>query len=148
MRIFALATVALAALAAVPAHANEARVEARGGVAWAGGASEATAGVAAGYDFDLGDSAFFGVEGSADKVLVDGADVVFGVTGRLGAKVGEKGKLFAAGGYSFNDGDAWHLGGGYEHLITDNVYLKVEYRHYFDDFIDVNSAVAGVGVKF
>lgn len=148
MRIFALATVAATALVAIPAQANEGRIEARGGVAWAGGDSEATAGAAAGYDFDLGNSAFFGVEGSADKVLVDGADVALGVTGRLGAKIGEKGKLFAAGGYSFNAGDAWHLGGGYEHLVTDSVYLKIEYRHFFDDVIDVNSAVAGVGVKF
>jgi hypothetical protein len=57
----------LASLAmASPALANESRVEARGGVIWNGGDSEAIAGVAAGYDFDLGSKAFAGAEVSAD----------------------------------------------------------------------------------
>lgn len=147
MRKFAIVLVAASAMAAVPAQANETRLEARGGVAWANGAEEAIAGVAGGYDFDLGESAFIGLEGSADKILVDGTDIVFGTTARVGAKLG-KGKLFATGGYSFNDGDAWHAGAGYEHLVSDSVYVKVAYRHFFDSFVDVNSAVAGVGMKF
>ena len=57
---------------AAPAQANEARVEARGGVIWGVGDSEAIAGVAVGYDFDLGEAAFAGVEASGDKVLIDG----------------------------------------------------------------------------
>lgn len=149
-----LAAVAVAAVA-TPAHAEgEARVEARGGVAWANGNEEAVAGVAAGYDFDLGQeetgSVFFGVEGSADKILANGADVVFGATARLGAKIGDGGKLYATGGYSFGGGeDVPHLGAGYEQKIGDSgLYLKGEYRHFFSDFIDVDTAVVGVGFKF
>ena len=144
---FALAA-ATAALVAVPAQANEGRVEARGGIAWAGGSEEAIAGVAAGYDFDLGSSAFIGVEGSADKVLASGADVVFGATGRIGAKVSENGKLFLAGGYSFGEGeDVPHLGLGYSHKIG-GAYVTGEYRRFFSDFQDVNAATLGVGVNF
>lgn len=146
--LFAVAGVAMAA----PAQANEGRVEARGGIAWAGGTEEAIAGVAGGYDWDLGETTFIGVEASADKILVDGADVVFGATARLGFKAGERGKLFAAGGYSFgggdDSGDAFHLGGGYQHKVGENVYLKAEYRHFFDDFIDVDTAAVGVGFAF
>lgn len=144
---FAIAA-ATAALVAVPAQANEGRVEARGGIAWAGGSEEAIAGVAAGYDFDLGSSAFIGVEGSADKVLASGADVVFGATGRIGAKVSENGKLFLAGGYSFGEGeDVPHLGLGYSHKIG-GAYVTGEYRRFFSDFQDVNAATLGVGVNF
>ena len=143
----ALLAAAGALLAATPAAANEGRAEVRGGIAWANGSEEAVAGAAVGYDFDLGTGAFAGIEASADKILQGGADVVFGATARAGAKLGS-GKLFAAGGYSFGEGpDAWHLGGGYEHNISQNVYLKAEYRHFFDA-VDVNVVAAGVGVRF
>lgn len=150
MRKFAIAVAAATtALVAVPAQANEGRVEARGGIAWAQGTEEAIAGVAAGYDFDLGENAFVGVEGSADKILVDGADVVWGLTGRVGAKVGDSGKLFVAGGYSFGEGeDVPHLGVGYNHKLGTNLYLTAEYRHFFSDIVDVNAATVGVGFNF
>lgn len=151
--IFAAAAVAASLAFSAPALANEARVEARGGIAWAQGNEEAVAGVAAGYDFDLGNSEngglFVGVEGSADKVLAGGADVFFGTSARVGAKIGQSGKLFAIGGYSFGEGeDVPHLGGGYQHKINSNVYLKAEYRHFFSDFVDTNTASVGVGVTF
>lgn len=149
MKKYASLAALLAAALAAPAMANEARVEARGGVVWVSGAEEALAGVAAGYDFDLGDSKFFaGVEASADKALVGGADVVFGVGGRIGAKVSEDGRLYATAGYSFNEGDAVHVGAGYQHNLTESVYGKVEYRRYLDNGPDLNAAVIGVGVKF
>lgn len=149
MRKFALALGVAAAAVASPALANEGRVEARGGIAWAGGNEEAIAGVAAGYDFDLDPAggAFIGVEGSADKILVSGSDVLFGVTGRIGTKLGA-GKLYANGGYSFNEGDAWHLGAGYEHKVGANTYLKGEYRRYLLNGTDINAAVIGVGFGF
>jgi len=88
----AAAAAATAATLATPAYANEARVDVHGGQVWAGGDSEGTAGVAAGYDWDFGSSAFAGIEGSADKVLGDGWDVCFAVSRRVGAKVaGDKG---------------------------------------------------------
>lgn len=143
----ALIATAAALFAAAPAAANEGRAELRGGVAWANGDEEAIAGAALGYDFDLGSAAFAGVEVSGDKVLQDGADIVWGTTARAGAKLGA-GKLFAAGGYSFGEGDdAWHLGAGYEHKVSSSAYVKVEYRHFFD-VVDVNTAVVGVGVNF
>jgi hypothetical protein len=143
----ALIAAAAALVAATPAAANEARAEVRGGVAWAGGAEEAVAGVALGYDFDLGTSTFAGVEASADKVLAGGANVLFGTSVRAGAKVGA-GKLYAIGGFSFTEhDDAWHLGAGYEHKVGSNLYVKGEYRRYFD-VVDVNTALFGVGVNF
>jgi outer membrane immunogenic protein len=152
MKKFALATLpALAGMAVIasPAQANEGRVEARGGIAWANGHEEAVAGVAGGYDFDLGETTFFGVEGSADKILADGADVVWGATARVGAKMGANGKLYAAGGYTFGEGeDTPHLGAGYQHRLGTNLYVKGEYRHFFSDFVDVNTAVVGVGFNF
>ncbi|MFN4114581.1 MAG: hypothetical protein ACK4GD_11625 [Sphingomonadaceae bacterium] len=149
MRKIAIAlAAATAALVAVPAQANEGRVEVRGGIAWAGGAEEAIAGVAAGYDFDLGDAAFIGVEASADKILAGGADIAWGATGRIGAKVSENGKLFVAGGYTFGEGeDVPHLGLGYSHKIG-GAYLTAEYRRFFSDFNDINAATLGLGVNF
>lgn len=153
MRKIAFAAAAAAAAIAVPAQAQEAngegRVEARGGIVWAAGQEEAVAGVAAGYDFDLGEAAFLGVEASADHILASGADFVWGVGARAGAKVGDAGKLYAAGGYAFGEGeDAPYLGAGYSHKVGQSVYISAEYRHFFSDFLDVNAATVGLGVNF
>jgi outer membrane immunogenic protein len=145
----------LASLAiASPALANEARVEARGGVIWNDGDSEAIAGVAAGYDFDLGGSTFAGVEASADKILESNTRLAFGFSGRAGVKLSEAGKLYGIGGYTtkacrFCD-DSLHLGAGYQHNFGQSLYGKVEYRHYFFDngVSDPDAVVAGVGMRF
>lgn len=144
----------LAALsAATPALANEARVEARGGIVWGYDESEATAGVAAGYDFDLGNVAFAGVEVSGDKILTEGTKVSFGVSGRVGGKIGEDGKLYVAGGWQsepISDTiDLWSIGAGYQHNIGQKLYGKVEYRHYFGDYdFDADSVMVGLGARF
>jgi hypothetical protein len=149
-----LLSAAAALVAATPALANEARVEARGGVVFGSGDSEAIAGVAAGYDYDLGSSAFAGMEVTADKVLTDGTKVTFGFNGRLGAKLGEQGKLYAVGGYNTESCDTcdgtWTAGAGYEHSFGQKLYGKVEYRHFFvkNGFDDFDGVVAGVGMKF
>lgn len=152
MRKVLIALAASAALA-TPALANEGRVEARGGVYWTQGYTQATAGIAAGYDYDLGSAAFGGVEVSADKVLDSGTKVAFGFTGRLGAKLGA-GKLFADGGYTTEpctgcDG-SWHAGAGYEHGFGGNLYGKLGYRHYFtkNGAPDSNVVAIGLGTKF
>ena len=153
MKKFILPLIAAMAVA-TPAMANEARVEARGGVIWSGGSSEDTWGVAAGYDFDLGTTAFAGVEVSGDKIGATGTKVAFGATGRLGIKAGEGTRLFGAGGYTTEACDGcegqWHLGAGLEQKVSGPVYLKAEYRHYFEnDFVLGGDAlVAGVGVRF
>ena len=145
----------LASLAvASPALANETRVEARGGVIWDGGDSEAIAGAAVGYDFDLGSAAFAGAEISADKILEDNTRVSFGFTGRLGAKLSEAGKLYVNGGYSTKPcgscEDSIHAGAGYQHNFGQSLYGKVEYRHYFVDsgVSDPDAVVAGIGLRF
>ncbi|WP_336977807.1 hypothetical protein [Altererythrobacter fulvus] len=147
--VLTLAAVAASAAVASPAFANEARVEARGGVIWGGGDEEATAGIAAGYDFDLGSTAFAGVEVSADKALVGGADIGVGFTGRLGVKASEATKLYVDGGYTVSDGeDTPHLGAGVEQMFGKSLYGKVYYRHNFSDFTDTDTVGVGVGVKF
>jgi len=149
-----LIAVAATLVAASPALANEGRIEARGGVNWQAGQSEATTGLAAGYDYDLGSSAFGGVEVSGDKILNSANNrVAFGFTGRLGAKVAGSDKLFVAGGYTTKScttcKDGEHLGAGYEHNFGP-LYGKVEYRHNFTNggAADGNSAVAGLGIRF
>lgn len=148
MKNIAMVAATAVAFIAVPAKADETRLEARGGVVWFDGGEEAVAGVAAGHDFHLDESFFIGIEGSADKVLADGADVLFGATVRAGFIVAEDLKLFVAAGYSFNNSDAVHAGGGLQYNVSDQVYLKTEYRIYFDGFANINSAVAGVGFRF
>jgi outer membrane immunogenic protein len=153
MRKVLLSLAASLALA-TPALANEARIEARGGVIWDQGDEEGIAGVAAGYDFDLGTNAFAGPEVSADKILTDNTRVSFGIGGRAGIKTGEAGKLYAAASYNTKPcrtcEDSWTLGAGYQHSFGSNLYGKVEYRHFFVDngFSDPDAVVAGIGVKF
>ena len=148
-----LISLAASLVAATPALANEARVEARGGAIWGSGQTEAIAGVAAGYDYDLGKTAFVGAEVTADKILTSGTKVTFGFNGRVGAKIAENGKLYAVGGYNTENCDlcdgTWTAGAGYQHSFG-KLYGKVEHRHSFvnDGFPDFDAVVAGLGVKF
>lgn len=150
----AAAAVATAATIATPAYANEGRLEARGGVVWSSGDSEAVAGVAGGYDWDLGTNTFAGVEVSADKIFQDNTRVLFGFTGRAGAKIAEGTKLYVDGGYTTKPcggcKDSIHAGVGGEFKMTDKLYGKIAYRHYFvdDGFKDTNAVVAGLGFRF
>lgn len=152
-KIFAplLAFAAMSA-AAAPALANEIRAEARGGVYWAPGDSKAVAGVAAGYDFDLGPVAFSGAEISADKILESNTKTAVGFTGRLGAKLLGN-KLYAAGGYTTEPCDlckgSWHAGVGGEVPFMLKAYGKLEYRHYYtSNAPDSDALMAGVGIRF
>lgn len=148
MRKITVLAAALAAAVSAPAFAGEGRIEARGGIVWSNGDSEAFAGAAAGYDFDLGDKAFVGIEGSGDIALTDGAEVVWGVGARAGGKVSDKGKLYVTGGLQFCCGVSdVYAGAGYQHKFGKNFYGKVEYRHIFGDF-DSNLAGIGLGVAF
>lgn len=154
MRTVLLSLAAVAAVVATPALANEARVEARAGVIWNGGASDAVAGAAIGYDFDLGSKAFAGVEVSGDKILNSASNrVAFGFTGRLGAKVSPDDKLFVAAGYTTKPCrtcvDSENLGAGWEHKFGP-VYGKIEYRHFFANrnVSDYDSVVGGIGINF
>jgi outer membrane immunogenic protein len=153
MRLVVLSLAAAIAVAS-PALANESRVEVRGGAIWDGGVTEATAGVAAGYDFDLGSKAFAGVEVSGDKILAAGYKVAFGFTARAGIKPVEGGKLFAAAGYTTENcnlcEDSINAGVGYEHSLGGGLYAKAEYRHFFVDqgFSDSDAVSVGLGMRF
>lgn len=155
MRTVLIPLAAALAVAATPALANEARVEARGGVIWGGGDTEATSGAALGYDVDLGTSTFAGAEVSGDKVLTSGTKVAFGFTGRAGIKTGANGKLYANGGYTTEFADNaegnWHVGAGYQQNLGSQLYGKVEYRHYMPKAAgtsDADSVGVGLGLRF
>lgn len=153
MRLVIL-SLAASLVAASPVLANEARIEGRGGVIWDGGNSDAIAGVAAGYDWDLGSNSFAGVEVSGDKILESNTRVSFGAAARAGLKTSEAGKLYAVGGYATKPckfcEESWNLGAGYQHNLTGNVYGKVEYRHNFvgNGISDSDVAGLGLGMKF
>lgn len=85
---------------------------------------------------------------------------------RLGTTVGEKAKLYVLGGYTnarlrltYDDGvttdsegengDGFRLGAGAQYMLTNNVFIKGEYRYsnYEGDFSRHNALVA-VGVEF
>lgn len=152
MKKFAVAAALLTAIVATPAMAaegGEARVEVRGGYVTGSGLDDATLGVAAGYDFDLGSTAFAGAEIAGDKVLIDGAKVQFSSGARVGAKVGTNGKLYANGGYTFGQIDDPYVGAGYQHKLGQNIYAKAEYRHQFiENFDDFDTFAVGVGFAF
>lgn len=146
MILLASAATALVATPAMAEGTGEGRVEARGGIAWAGGFDDFVAGVAAGYDFDLGENAFVGPEASYDTNF-DGLDAI-NLGARLGFKAGEKTKIYAAAGYDVGDFDEFNAGIGIQQTFGEKVYGKVEYRRYFFNGTDLNAAVVGVGVKF
>jgi hypothetical protein len=155
MRIALVSLAAVAAMAAAaPAMANEARVEARGGVIWNNSDTEATAGIAAGYDYDLGDKLFVGVQGSADKILTGGTRVSWGAGGRVGMKLTPATKAYALADWESKNtrygNSAVGVGGGIQQDVGSRYYVKAEYQHLLvgDNTPDADRGVVGVGVKF
>ncbi|HUD28048.1 MAG TPA: porin family protein [Novosphingobium sp.] len=135
-------------------------------------------GVTAGYDMPLSGGLFVGVQGTvADSTTKEcvraGTEALCLKTGRdlaalvrLGTAVGDKGKLYVLGGYTnarlrltytdgTNDfsegdnGDGFRLGAGYQHDLTDSLFVKAEYRYsnYEADFSRHNALVA-LGARF
>ncbi len=155
MRIALVSLAAVAAVAAAsPAFANETRVEARTGVIWDGSDSEAVAGGAIGYDYDLNDKFFVGVEGSADKVLASNTRVSWGVGGRAGVKLTPATKLYAASTWQSKftkyGNSAVGVGGGIQQDLGNKFYGKVEYKHLIvgDNTPDADLGLVGLGMKF
>ncbi|MCJ2177058.1 hypothetical protein [Novosphingobium album (ex Hu et al. 2023)] len=145
---------AAAAVLATPALANETRVETRGGVIWNNGDTEAIAGIAAGYDYDLGDKFFAGVQGSADKVLTSNTRVTWGVGGRVGAKVLPTTKAYALASWQSKScrycNSAVGVGGGLQQDLGSRYFVKAEYQHLLvgDNTPDADLGLVGLGVKF
>jgi len=111
-------------------------------------------GIVAGYDYDFGnwvvggglDYDFADVDLSGTNVALEN---VFRAKLRGGYKIG-RGLAYGTGGYAYADtnnlgsDDGWFIGGGYEHLVTDNISVGGEVLyHEFDNFdgsgIDVDA---------
>ena len=152
MKKFTVAAALLSAIVATPALAadgGEFRAEVRGGYVTGSGLDDATLGAAVGFDFDLGSSAFAGAEIAGDKVLKSGFDTQFSAGGRVGTKVGDAGKAYVTGGYTFSDIDDPYVGVGYQHKLGQNLYAKAEYRHQFiGNFSDFDTFGVGIGLAF
>lgn len=155
MRIALVSFAAVAAAAAAtPALANEARVEARTGVIWDGSNSDAVAGIAAGYDYDLGNNLFVGIQGSADKVLASDTRVSWGAGGRIGVEAAPGTKVYALADWQSKNcrfcNSAVGVGGGVQQDVGARYYVKAEYQHLLvgDNTPDADRGLVGVGVKF
>ncbi len=147
MRKLIVTAAALAAFTSpVMAAEGEGRVEARAGIVWAGGAEDFVGGAAAGYDFDLGDSAFVGPEVSVDSDF-EGTTLV-NLGGRLGFKAGDATKLYAIAAYDVGDGEEFNAGVGAQLDLSEKLYGKAEYRRYFYSGTDANVAGVALGLKF
>lgn len=148
LRFATIAAVAVLASVATPAVANETRLEARGGIAWVSGASDESIGVALGYDMDLGQTTFIGVEAVADTDF-NISDPVLGANARLGFKAGENAKLFATAGYAYHTGfeiDDAVVGAGYQHNLGASSLVSLQYQRYID--LDINRVTVGLGYRF
>lgn len=148
MRSILTVCAAAIAIMSTPALANEGRAEVRGGIAWASGVSNETIGVSFGYDVDIGENFYFGIEAIADTDL-DISSPVLGLNGRAGFKVGNDGKLFVTAGYAYDtesEFDDFAFGAGYQHNLNSKAMVSVQYQRYLDT--DINRAMIGLGYRF
>ncbi|WP_066800133.1 outer membrane protein [Sphingomonas soli] len=133
--------------------------------------------VALGERFRVGVEADAGFLVSGDNRYTSGAGAYRITTGRdlglslrAGAKVGDKTFLYAKGGWTNSqyrarativgttgttktdvrsNEDGWRIGAGVEHMLTDKIYAKAEYRYtdYGND-VSRHQALVGVGYRF
>lgn len=120
-------------------------------------------GLVAGYDFDLGDWVVGGGldYDFADISVANGAadlESVFRVKLRGGYKVGS-GLLYGTGGYALADtdnlgsDDGYFIGGGYEHLVSDNFSIGGEvlyhdFNNYSSSTVDVDATTVQIRGTF
>jgi hypothetical protein len=131
-----------------PALANEGRVELRTGIAWVSGVSDETIGIAAGYDADVSENVFVGVEAVADTDF-NFVSPTLGVNARLGTKVMETGRLFALAGYAYEtqfDFDDAVVGVGFQQEFGTGMLVSLQYQRYVDT--EVNRVAIGLGARF
>ena len=106
--------------------------------------------------------------GTSSYRLTTGRDLDLSL--RIGAKVGDKTLVYAKGGWANSqyraraviggvggptatdvrtNEDGWRIGAGVEHMITDKIYAKGEYRYtnYGND-VSRHQLLAGVGYRF
>jgi opacity protein-like surface antigen len=158
---------ACAASPVMAAEGGEGRITLRGGYdttdidVSAGGADASVStgdgvgfGVAAGYDFDIGEKVFAGVEAGFDlstaKKTFDGDRYKAGreitAIARVGFKPSDQVKIYALGGYTnlsvkvdseSDSGGGITYGGGAAYKINDVVGLNLEYRRSTVDVVGV-----------
>jgi outer membrane immunogenic protein len=148
MRSILFAATAIAAVVSSPALANEGRVELRNGIIWANGVSDEAVGLALGYDADVSDAFFVGIESTIDTNF-DFVSPVLGVNARLGTNIGESGRFFGTVGYAYDtdfDIDDFAVGGGYQHTLNGDLVISAQYQRYLD--LDINRVSVGVGARF
>ena len=129
-------------------------------------------GVGAGYDFRSG-NAVFGVEGEASDStqkqnvgdLTEHASRDLYIGGRAGFVVGGNNLLYAKAGYTNarfsvsgtdtgatlarGNLDGYRVGAGIEHQLSNNMFVKAEYRYSnYKDGVSRNQVVGGVGIRF
>lgn len=154
MRCLALLVPAALMLGASPALADETYVESTAGVIWNHEDTNAVVSGAIGHDVDLNEHVFIGVEGLAEKTLAADTRVVWGVGGRMGARLVPGGKFYVAANWQTKDcracSDAVGLSTGWEQDLNERVYAKVEYKHVLigDGEPDADIAAVGLGYKF
>lgn len=153
MRAITLPLATALAIASSPAIANEAYVEATSGVNWNDEATNAIAGIAVGYDIDLDERIFVGVEGTAEKLLTHDTRIAWGIGGRVGAEVMPESKIFVGLNWQSKDcgecGNAVGLGTGWEQNLSEKIYAKLEYKRLFvSDEADANVVIVGLGLMF
>jgi len=162
MKKFACIAAATVATFSATAAQAQSYLEVRGGIAGGSGTTTETIGLAAGFDVDVGSSAFIGTELTADTDASFDTPV-YGLNLRLGTKVGEAGKLFATAGVAryetsgyiygpnyFVVYSGWETdiaaGVGYQHKIGNSMRVSVQYQHYFD--LQANRGSVGIGFEF
>jgi len=129
-------------------------------------------GVGAGYDIRRG-NAVFGIEGEASdstqKQSVGGLTEHAGrdlyIGGRAGIVIGGNNLLYAKAGYTNarfsvtgtdtgvtlarGNLDGYRVGAGIEHQLSNNMFLKAEYRYSnYKDGVSRNQVLGGVGIRF
>jgi len=129
-------------------------------------------GVGAGYDFRSGNTVF-GVEGEASDstqkqnvgALTEHASRDLYIGGRAGVVVGGNNLLYAKAGYTNarftvtgtdtgvtlarGNLGGYRVGAGIEHQLSNNMFVKAEYRYSnYKDGVSRNQVVGGVGIRF
>lgn len=160
MKFIALAAAAL--VAATPAMAQDnagftgVRVEATAGVndiQNVRDTNDVVYGFAIGADAPLGDKFTIGAEANTRNVFERNRQV--GVQARLGYAVNRDNLVYGLAGYnsyrSFErfDRDGFAVGAGVEHRISDQSFVKAEYRYSdFEGRAGDNAVTAGIGIRF
>lgn len=151
MRIGLTAGLLIASAAgSCPAYAGDGRAEATIGLIDQEKESNAIGALAVGYDWDLSETVFAGVEASVEQVFANGEDPSLGLAGRMGFKPGEKTKVFVIGGYSFEkEEDRPFVGAGVEQDLAEGIYGVLFYHRLFGDIgPDADVVGVGLGIEF